>query len=302
MAFFKDLSSRFAVKVPEHRKGLVYVASAALLWSSSGLFIKLLALSAFQIAAYRSLIAALTILALVALRGEKLKLRLDRVNLACAVSYAGVLILFVISTKLTKAANAIFLQFSAPIYLLFLEPLALKTVFKRRDLIAVVACLCGMGLFFAGKLEMGDLVGNLLGMASGVCLAIFSLLLKYKSQAHPDENPVSAVVLGNVAVFLLCLPLILHGPNIELRQGAMLLYLGVFQIGIAYMLFTAGMRYVSATGAMITSMLEAVFNPVWVFLGIGEKPSNYAILGALVMLGVIAWYNLRPQHVDVLPS
>jgi drug/metabolite transporter (DMT)-like permease len=260
----------------------------------------LLALSAFQIAAYRSLIAAFTILAIAALRGERLKLRLDRLNLACAITYAGTLILFVMSTKLTKAANAIFLQFSAPIYLLFLEPLALKTAFKRRDLIAVAACLGGMGLFFAGKLEMGDLLGNVLGMASGVCLAIFSLLLKHKSRIHSDEDPVSAIVLGNFVVFLLCLPMILHAPKVDLRQGTMLLYLGVFQIGIAYMLFTVGMRYVSATGAMITSMLEAVFNPVWVFLGIGEKPSNYAMLGALVMLCVIAWYNLRPQHVDVV--
>lgn len=306
MGNFRSLSNTLADRIPVHHRGLVLVGSAAILWSSSGLFIKILTLSAFQIAAYRSLIAALSILAITALRGERLNLKLTPINLACALTYAGVLILFVASTKMTKAANAIFLQFSAPIYLLFLEPLVLKTPFRSRDLTAVLACFLGMGLFFLGKLESGHMLGNLLGVASGVFLAIFSLLLKRKSNQEKDENPVSAIVLGNLAVFIICLPLLIPAlsgcPSVTLKQSAILLYLGVFQIGIAYMFFTAGMRYVSATGAMITSMLEAVFNPLWVFLGIGERPSAYGFAGALVMLAVIVWYNLRKDHLDVTSS
>ena len=285
------------LRIPEQHKGLVYVASAAMLWSSGGLFIKVLTLGAFHIAAFRSLVAALAILAVLRLRKQKWSLDLDPLSLACSLCYAAVLILFVLATKLTTAANAIFLQYAAPIYLLFLEPWAFHRPFPRKDLWAVAACMGGMALFFAGHLEVGGMLGNLLGTLSGLALALFSLLLKWKRVKHPEQSPIGAVVLGNVLVALICLPMVLPHLTLNLSQTAILLYLGVFQLGISYMLFTAGMRYLSATAAMITCMLEAVFNPVWVFLGVGERPSNYAMVGGLVILGVIGWYNLRKEPV-----
>ena len=296
------MSIRPLFVVPERFRGLALLASAAMLWSSAGLFIKLLPLGGFQIAACRSLVAALTIAAALRLRGQALEIELDPVSLGCSLSYALVLICFVLATKLTTAANAIFLQYAAPIYLLFLEPWVFHRPFPRRDLWAVAACMGGMALFFAGHLEKGHMLGNLLGALAGLATALFSLLLKWKRVQRPDRNPIGSVVLGNVFVVLICLPLALPHLHPTLRQGAYLAYLGVFQVGISYMLFTAGLKYLSATAAMITCMLEAVFNPVWVFLGVGERPSGYALLGGLVILGVILWYNLRkapvPDPVD----
>jgi len=288
------------LRLPERRRGLIYATTAALLWSSGGLFIKSLALSAFQISGSRSLVAALAILAVMRVRRQPFKLELDPLSLACSVSYAGTLICFVTATKLTTAANAIFLQYTAPIFLLFLEPWAFKLPFPRKDLWAVAACMAGMALFFAGHLEPGGALGNLLGLASGFSLAMFSLLLKWK-RGHQDRSPYGVVVLGNLLVALTCLPMVLP-LRLTPGQALALLYLGVIQLGISWMLFTAGMRYLSATAAMITCMLEAVFNPVWVFLGIGERPSAFALLGGAVVLGVVAWYNLKkaaaPQPVD----
>jgi drug/metabolite transporter (DMT)-like permease len=110
------------------------------------------------------------------------------------------------------------------------------------------------------------------------------------------------VVFGNLLVAAVCLPMALPGLRLTLDQCLALLYLGVFQLGLSYMLFTAGIKYLSATAAMITCMLEAVFNPVWVFLGTGERPSGYALAGGAVILGVVAWYNLKkaavPEPVD----
>jgi len=283
----------FTHALPPRRRGFLYVAAAALLWSTSGIFIKALPLGPFPIALWRSLIAALTMLAVMRLRGQSTGIGLKPLDLACAGCYAGVLITFVVATKLTTAANAIFLQFSAPIYLLFLEPWAFHRPIQRRDLWAVAACMVGMALFFGGRMERGGMFGNALAVFSGLCLASFSLLLKWKRVKEPGRNPAGAIVLGNFAVALLCLPLCLPFARITLGQGAALLYLGVFQIGIAYLIFTAGMRYISATAAMIISMLEAVFNPVWVFLGIGERPSPSALAGAMVILGVILWYSFR---------
>jgi drug/metabolite transporter, DME family len=279
-------------RIPEHRKGLVYIVTAAMLWSSSGLFIKVLTLTAFQIAFFRSLVAAITIVVVLRMQGRKPTFAFRLPDLVCTLCYAMTVILFVISTKLTTAANAIFLQFTAPIYLLFLEPWLFKRPLHRRDVLAVAACLGGMALFFAGHLETGGLIGNILAIFSGISLATFSIILKWKRVANPLEDPISAIILGNLTVGLLCLPFAFP-LALNLGQAASLAYLGIFQLGISFMLFTAGQRYVSATAAAITSMLEAVFNPVWVFLGIGEVPSPFALVGALVVMGVILWYNLQ---------
>ena len=278
----------------DRTRGAALVALAALLWSSSGFFIKVLPLGAMQIAFGRSLVAALTIAAVVRLRGGRPFPRPDALSLACAAAYAGVLILFVVATKLTTAANAIFLQFSAPIYLVFLEPWVTGRALQRRDLLAVALCLAAMGLFFVGRLEAGNLLGNLLGVISGLCLALFSLTLKLQRKRRPEVDPITAILLGNLLVAALCAPVALAGFSLTLPQAGILLYLGVFQIGIAYLFFNAGMRHLSATAAVVTGTLEAVLNPIWVFLGMGERPTAWALLGGLMMLGIISWYTLLP--------
>jgi drug/metabolite transporter (DMT)-like permease len=282
-------------------RGALLVALAALLWSSSGLFIKVLPLGALQICFARSLVAAFTIAAVVRLRGGRPFPRPDLLSLACAASYAGVLILFVSATKLTTAANAIFLQFSAPIYLVFLEPRVTSRALRGRDLVAVGLCLGAMALFFVGRLGLGSLAGNLLGVASGLCLALFSLTLKLQRERRPDVDPISAILLGNLLVALLCAPLALPGFHPTLPQAGILLYLGVFQIGLAYLLFNAGMRHLTATAAVVTGTLEAVLNPVWVFLGMGERPSAWALLGGLMILCTIGWYTLFPRFRPARP-
>ena len=276
-------------------RGAVLVALGALLWSSSGLFIKVLSLGPLQIAFARSLVAAFTIAAAVAFRGGRPFPRPTALSLSCAAAYSGVLILFVAATKLTTAANAIFLQFSAPIYLVFLEPWVSRRAVLGRDLLAVALCVGAMGLFFVGRLGAGTLLGNLLGVSAGLCLALFSLTLKLQRERLPGADPIGAIILGNLLVAGLCAPAALRGPGPTLIQGTALLYLGVFQIGVAYLLFNAGMRHLSATAAVVTGTLEAVLNPVWVFIGIGERPSPWALLGGTIILGTICWYTLLPK-------
>lgn len=280
----------------DRTRGAALVAAAALLWSSSGLFIKVLPLGALQIACLRSLVAALTIAAVVKARGGRPFPRPDGLALACAATYAGVLVFFVGATKLTTAANAIFLQFSAPIYLVALEPWLAGRRVAHRDLAAVAVVLPAMGLFFLGRLGPGTLAGNLLGVTSGLCLALFSLTLKLQRDRTPDRDPIAAIILGNLLVAALCAPLALPGLRLAPAHAALLLYLGVFQIGVAYLLFNAGMKHLSATGAVVTGTLEAVLNPVWVFLGLGERPSPWALLGGLLILATIAWYSLPARR------
>lgn len=281
-----------ASSASDPRRGVLLVAGAALLWSSSGLFIKALPQGAPQITFVRSVVAAATILLVLRLRGVRAPLRFDPLTLAAAAAYAGLLAFFVAGTKLTTAANAIFLQFTAPIYLVFLEPWVFKRRIVPRDLAAVALCLGGISCFFIGKLEAGHLAGNLLGLASGLCLALFTLLMKLKRERDPGTDPIGAAVLGNLLVALIFVPIAVPGLRATLPQAMALLYLGVFQIGIAYLLFNAGMRHLTATASVVVATLEAVLNPVWVFLGVGERPSPWALLGGAAVVGVIAWYGL----------
>src|SRR5260370_37966534 len=154
---------------------LLLVLGAAILWSTGGLFIKATSLSAFELSFGRSLLAAITIAIVTRREG----FGLNRVSAITSILYAALLLLFVLATKLTTAANAIFLQSTAPVYVLILQPLFYQARFRRRDFITVAACVGGMTLFFVGKLRPQDVNGNLLALASGVCFALFFLLLRH---------------------------------------------------------------------------------------------------------------------------
>ncbi len=278
--------------IPVHKKGLIYISFAALLWSSGGLFIKILTLDAFQISFFRSAIAALTIIAISLLRKEKLKFEFDIISILCSLCYSLILVFYVIAVKLTTVANAIFLQFTAPIYLLILEPIFLKTKFDKRNLIALIFCFIGMTLFFFGKLELSGVQGNLFAIASGISFALFTLFLKWKRQIHKTESTLVYIVAGNILVSIFCFPLIMNNLSLDITQISILLYMGMFQIGISYMIFNEGVKYISATESMIIAMLEAILSPIWVFIGVGEVPSVYAIIGSVIILITIVLRNL----------
>lgn len=289
-----------STKIPAHRKGLIYISFTAFLWSTSGFFIKYLTINAFQISFYRSLIAALTVLAITFARKQKLKFEFDKVSNFAAIFYAGILILFVLATKMTSAANAIFLQFTAPMYLVVLEPLFLKTKFDSKNVVTIIVCIFGMVLFFFGKLELGNIYGNLLAICSGICFAMFSLLLKYKKVKHKNDNTLNNVVMGNALVAVIAFFIIFPELKLDLTQALILLYMGAIQIGVSYIIFNEGIKYVSATESMIIATLEAIFNPIWVFIGIGEAPSVYSILGGLIIFGAIIWRNFSKKEKSLI--
>lgn len=294
------MQSSFLAKIPAHRKGLIYISFTAFLWSTSGFFIKYLTISAFQISFFRSLIAAITVYAITVMRRQRLKFEFDAISNLAAVFYAGILILFVIATKMTTAANAIFLQFTAPIYLVVLEPLVLKTKFEPKNIITIIICIGGMVLFFFGKLELGSIYGNLIAICSGICFAMFSLLLKYKRVKHKSTSTLNNVITGNALVAVIAGVIIFPGFTLDLTQSLILLYMGAVQIGISYIIFNEGIKYVSATESMIIATIEAVFNPIWVFIGIGEQPSVYSIIGGLIIFGAVIWRNFSAKEKQII--
>jgi drug/metabolite transporter (DMT)-like permease len=267
---------------------LFLVLAAALLWSTGGLFIKWTSLTAFELTFGRSLLAALV----VAFFTRREGFRLNGMTILTSLLYAGLLLLFVIATKLTTAANAIFLQYTAPIYVLLLEPLFYKEKFRRSDLITVVICIAGMSLFFIGKLRPQDVSGNLAALASGLCFAFYILLLR-----HPHSqrvNRASSVIYGNLLLVILTAPAgIAALEHMTLTDTGSVLYLGVFQIGVAYTFFTLGMaRGVRSLDASIVGYIEPVLNPLWVFLFLGERPTNWALLGGAIIIAAVASHTI----------
>jgi len=265
---------------------LLLVLGAAILWSTGGLFIKATHLSAIELSFGRSLLAAITI----AIFTRREGFGLNRISALTSILYAALLLLFVLATKLTTAANAIFLQYTAPVYVLILEPLFYKEKFRARDFITVATCMAGMSLFFVGNLRPQDINGNLLALASGVCFALFFLLLRH-SKAR-NVNRASSAIYGNLIVVLICGPAFFGAMQrgIDVGDYLRIAYLGVIQIGLAYLLFTLAMaRGVRSLDASIIGYIEPVLNPIWVFLFIGERPSTWAILGGgIIITSVIA--------------
>src|SRR6267143_342627 len=268
---------------------VLLVLGAAVLWSTGGLFIKATSLSAFELSFGRSLLAAIT----VAIVTRREGFGLNRVSAITSILYAALLLLFVMATKLTTAANAIFLQYTAPVYVLILEPLFYKEKFRLRDLLTVAACVGGMSLFFVGKLRPQDLSGNLVALASGVCFALFFLLLRH-SKAR-DVNRASSAIYGNLIVVLICAPAFFGAARrgISASDLARISYLGIIQIGCAYLLFTQAMaRGLRSLDASIVGYIEPVLNPVWVFLFIGERPAGWAIIGGVISITSVVTHIL----------
>lgn len=269
---------------PSPRAGRLLIAAAALLWSTGGLAIKLVPLPAFGVVFWRSLISGLFLFLVFRLRGGR-EGRLENASWTTAFVYAGMILSFVSATKMTTAANAIFLQYTGPLYVLALAPFLLKERFRKADAAAIAASLAGMSLFFVGRLEAGQLAGNLVAVLSGVFFGGTVLLLRRDT----SRDAIASMIAGNLLAALLALPFVFRDLALDARGVGIVLFLGIVQMGVSYMLFVKGLAVVPAAEASLLGMLEPMFNPLWAFLGLGERPSAWALLGgAVVLLSVAA--------------
>jgi drug/metabolite transporter (DMT)-like permease len=269
-------------------KHRLLLLAAAVLWSSGGAAIKLCGLSAWQLAGGRSLIAGLVLLAFV----PSARRRPTRLSLAVAVAYVFTVVLFVLATKLTTAANAIFIQDTAPLWVLLLSPWLLSERPTRGELLSVPIFALGLGLFFLDKLTPGQVTGNLVALASGVAFGLSILGLRRIG----DDGP-AALVLGNLLAAAVTLPLWPLGPVPTPLDLGLVAFLGIFQLGLSYLLFSIGLRGTPAVEAALLVLLEPVLNPVWTFLLAGERPGPWAMAGGAIILLATAWRTIQPALV-----
>lgn len=262
------------------------ILGAALLFSTGGAAIKATALSGWQVAAFRSLLAAAFLW--LALRGAR-RFWSPR-TLAVGVFYAATLILFVVANKLTTAANTIFLQSTAPMYLLVLGPWLLREPVRRTDVAFTLVMGVGLVLFFVGAepptaIATDPRLGNLLGALAGLTWALTILGLRWLGgEGHEREAAAQAVVAGNLTAAVVCAPLALPVVSAGWLDWTLIGYLGVFQIGVAYILMTRGMRGVPALEASLLLLLEPVASAVWAWLFHGEQPGPWSLAGCVLIL------------------
>jgi drug/metabolite transporter, DME family len=285
--------------------------AAALLFSTGGAAIKVAAFNSAQVAGLRSGIAALFLLAW--LRG---RVRVTPPIVVVSVVYACTLTLFVHATKLTTAANAIFLQSAAPLYILLLGPFLIGERFRRSDLVYFGALAIGMVSCFAGQptaiaTAPDPATGNILAALCGLSWAFTLMGLRWVERDHATEGlGMSVVVIGNVMASAASLPFGWPLPATPAAEWATVVYLGVVQIGLAYVCLTKAIRDLPALEASLLLLLEPVLNPLWAWLLRDEFPGLWTIGGGAIILaatGARAVYDQRASaghkaHKDVLAT
>ena len=273
----------------ERRNAVILLIMAAVLWSTGGLLIKLVTWQPFAIAGMRSAIAAVVILAFV----RRPNFHWSPAQLGGAVAYAGTVIFFAVANKYTTAANAILLQYTAPVYIAVLGHWFLKERTSRLDWVTIALVLAGMTLFLLDGLQTGNWIGNGLGALSAVCFALLVLFLRLQK----DASPIESVILGNMLAALIGLPF-MFGSMPDTRSWIGLIFLGIFQMGLSYLLYSKAIINVTALEAILIPVLEPILNPILVMFWFGERPTGMALLGgaivlrAVIMRGVITvWSN-----------
>lgn len=268
----------------------LYILTAALLFSTGGMAVKSCGLSDWQITSFRCGIAALVIFLLL----PSARQWPNRRSLLVGTAYAATLTLYVLANKNTSAVNAIFLQSTAPIYIVLCGPWILGERSRSRDVGLMMLMAVGLVLLLTSKVETTEVAlapwrGNLYGSLAGVFWALTIMGLR-SMELYPGgtRGAVSAVVAGNLIAFIAALPLALQAPVGTPTDWLWVSYLGVFQVALAYVFLTAGMRKVPAFEASFLLLLEPVFSPMWAFWAHGEVPRRGAFLGALVVLLVTA--------------
>jgi drug/metabolite transporter (DMT)-like permease len=273
--------------------------AAAVLFSTGGAAIKSCTLSSWQVACFRSGIAALALALMLPAARRAWSWR----SLLVGTAHAATMVLFVSATKLTTSANAIFLQSTAPLYLLLLGPWLLHEPARRRDVVVMAVLATGLAMLTLGAEPISVSApdpqrGNVVAAASGVAWAFTVLGLRWAGRA---ATPLAPVVAGNLLACLLCLPVALPLTG-GAADWALLTYLGVVQIGLAYVFVTRAIRDVRALDAALLLLLEPVLNPVWAWLVHGEQPTAWSLAGGALIVGATgakAWVDMRGGGVSL---
>ncbi len=267
----------------QQSKGNLYVFSAAILWSFGGAFIKLIPWSPISLACIRGLIAAVVFI----FYRKSIKVHLTKTTLLGGVALFFTTFFFIIANKYTTSANAIVLQYTAPVYVILLGVFVRHIRPERIDLIAVTLTILGIVVFFIDSMNAGSMLGNIMGLLSGVSFATVLFISSGK-----DAKPADIYYTGYLFNLLL-IPFVIFDSSfsVTLSSALAVLFLGVVQLGLAYILFSRGIQKTTAVSASVITAIEPILNPVWALIVIGERPSFISVMAGIFVVFVITAYN-----------
>ena len=269
--------------------GSLAVICAALLWSTGGIGIKLAPLPALAIVGGRAIVTVLFYLLF-------LRPNLRKASVLTALAYAAMVISYVIATRMTTAASAVVLQYTGTAWILLLGPLVLGERLERRDGLTGLICLAGMALCLLDDAQGPAMTGNIIGALSGVFYAATVLGMRRDATSGSRYDAQASTTIGNILAAAIALPL--AGWDLAAvatpKAFAILLYLGLVQMGIAYLLFLRGLRSISAARASLFTLLEPALSPLWVAIFIGEMPGKWTTVGGAVVIVALATSALWP--------
>jgi len=280
----------------ETTKGTIAMIATALLWSIGGIFIKLVPWNPLAIAGLRGVIGGLVMYVYLRVRGIKPVVNKDTVKIAVAL--AGVCSTFVAANKLTTAANAIVIQYCAPVYVLLYIAFVQKKKLRPLDIAVVPMTILGVSLCFIGQMGNGHLVGDIIAVISGVFFAAMFIF----SEGVSDQTRASGIMQGQFLTAIIGLPVLFATrPAFTAQAITGILVLGIFQIGLAYVLYSIAIKRAPLLTCSLLAVLEPLLNPVWVFLFAGENPGVWSLVGGVIVVVVITlWYAYDARHPQVL--
>ena len=259
----------------ERQKAVVLLLCTAVLWSTGGLLIKWVDWHPMAIAGMRSAMAATFLLVVL----RRPAFTWSGVQMSGGVAYAASVLSFVVATKLTTAANAILLVYTAPIYVAMLSAWFLQERVTALDWLTILLVLSGMGVFFFERLTVEGFWGNICAIVGGMAFAWVVLCLRKQK----GVSPLQTVLLGNILAAAAGLPFMFESMP-SLSSWIALSLSGTLQIGLAFVLYAVAIRSVSALEAILIPTIEPLLNPLWVFLVVGEKPSMWTVIGGSIVI------------------
>ncbi len=277
---------RFQRSSTDHCRAVSLLVVTAVMWSLGGVLIKNVDASPIVISGIRSAVAFVVMLPFIR-RGD---LTFSAVQMAGAVFYAINMLVFVASTTLTTAANAIVLQYTAPLYVALFGFWFLKERTSLSEWITVVAAVAGVAMFFFDELSAGGVWGNILGIGAGLSFALSIMCFRRQK----DGSPIGSMFLGNAITAVVALPFIVRSVPTELTDWRVLLVLGVVQLGLPYVFYAWSIKRVTALEGIMVPVIEPILNPVWVWVFVGETPGRWALPGGLIVVcAAVACASLR---------
>tara|TARA_B100000686_G_scaffold283948_1_gene307206 strand:- start:1853 stop:2680 length:828 start_codon:yes stop_codon:yes gene_type:complete len=255
-----------------------------IIWSTGGFMIKLIPWSPFIIAGIRSAIAALIIY----FYSRPQKISINKYTIGGALAYLSMVIFFVLANKLTTAGNAILIQYSAPVYVALFSIYFLGEKVTSIDWLSILIIIFGLFLFFLDDLTGDSVKGNIAAMFSSFGFA--GLILFLRKQKH--GSPIDTILLGNLLTFLVCMPFIFKDITFEANAWFKIIYLGIVQLGFAYILFTIAIKHVTALDGVIYPVIEPIFSPIFAYLILGEKLGSFGYVGGFLVLGGVLFRGL----------